>query len=89
MEVLNKTGIVTSDSGVGTHVPTRNRNEIAGNPRFFGESPCNDIIVSPIRHNLARKRDVRDISPNYLCRKEQPSWKTEYVGSLRIFKCIL
>ena len=31
-EVLNKTGIVSFDSGVGTHIPIRNRNEIGGNP---------------------------------------------------------
>ena len=29
-EVLNKTGIVSSNYGVGTHVPRRNRNEIGG-----------------------------------------------------------
>ena len=32
-EILNKTGIVTSDKGVRTHVPIRNQNEIAENAR--------------------------------------------------------
>ena len=60
--------------------------EIMGNPRFWGESPCYDITFLKIRHNLAqkvRKRDVREISANYLCKKQQISWK---IGSLRIFK---
>ena len=39
IEFLNKTGIVTSDSGVGTHVPIRNRNEIAGESPYFGGIP--------------------------------------------------
>ena len=46
IKVLNKTGIVTSDKGVRTHVLTRNRNEIMGNPHFWGNPPCNDIIIS-------------------------------------------
>ena len=51
-----------------------------GIPNFWGNPPCNDITFSKIHHNLARKvrkRDVREISPNYLCKMEQPSWKSE------------
>ena len=35
-EVLNKTGIVSSNSGVGKHVLIRNWNEITGNLQFWG-----------------------------------------------------
>ena len=95
IEVLNKTGIVTLSLVIVKHFTRRNRPKIAifeGNPRFFGESPCNDITFSEIHHNLAqkvRKRDVREISPNYLCKKKQTSWKFQYEGSLRNFKCYL
>ena len=54
-EVFYKTGIVTSDKGVVTHVTTQNRNEIAGNPQFLGESSCNDIIISQKHHVLVHK----------------------------------
>ena len=78
IEVLNKTAIVTSDQGVGTHVPIRNRNEIVGNPRFWGNAHCNDITFSKTRHNLAKKSPkmrMREISLVCDCarRKEVPS----------------
>ena len=41
------------------------------------------IIISPQKSLKMRRREI---SPNYLCKKEQPSWKSEYVGSLWIFK---
>ena len=36
IEVLNKTGIVTSDSGVITHITTRNPTRNGGIPIFRG-----------------------------------------------------
>ena len=83
IEVLNKTGIVSFSSVIGMHITRRNRPKSRfsrGIPNFWEESPCNDITFSKIRHNLARKvrkRDVREISPNYISKKEQPSWKSE------------
>ena len=38
IEVLDKTGIITSDKGVVTHVMTRNRTRNWGNPHFRRES---------------------------------------------------
>ena len=58
IEVLNKRGIVTLSLVIVKHFTRRNRPKIAifeGNPRFLGESPCNDIMFSEIHHNLARK----------------------------------
>ena len=83
IEVLNKTGIVSFSSVIGMHITRRNRPKSRfsrGIPNFWEESPCNDITFSKIRHNLTRKvrkRDVREISPNYISKKEQPSWKSE------------
>ena len=68
IEVLNKTGIITLSLVIGMHITRQNWPTIAifgGIPQFWREFPCNDIIVSPIRHNLTRKvqkRDVREIS---------------------------
>ena len=36
--------------------------KITGNPRFLGESSCNDIIISQKRHVLIRKMRMREIS---------------------------
>ena len=58
--------------------------KIAGNPQFLGESSCNDIIISQKCHVLVRKMRRREISANYLCKKEQPCWKTEKLPHLRI-----
>ena len=83
IEVLNKTGIVSFSSVTGMHITRRNRPKSRfsrGIPNFWGESPCNDITFLKIHHNLTRKvrkRDVREISPNYISKKEQPSWKSE------------
>ena len=65
-EILNKTGIVT---GLGC------RNEWES-PILEGFPHCNDITFSKICHNLAKKSPKtrrREISANYLCKKEQPS----------------
>ena len=65
--------------------------EIAGNPRFWGNPRCNDITFSKIRHNLAQKSPKmrrREISANYLCKKEQPSWKTEKLPHFEISNAI-
>ena len=54
-EVLNKTGIITLSLVIGMHITRRNQLKIAifgGFPQFWREFPCNDIIVSPIHHNL-------------------------------------
>ena len=55
--------------------------EISGNPHFRGGIPVkwhhNLTKISHSHPRKVRKRDVREISPNYLCKKEQPSWKTE------------
>ena len=39
------------------------------------------VIISPKK---VQKRDVREISSNYLCKKEQPSWKTEKMPHFEI-----
>ena len=72
IEVLNKTGIVTLILVIGMHITRRNRPKSRKN-----------VIISPEK---VRKRDVREISPNYLCKKEPPSWKNEKNASLRNFK---
>ena len=41
------------------------------------------IIISPKK---VRKRDVREISSNYLCKKEQPSWKSEKLAHFKYLK---
>ena len=73
------------------HVTTRNRTRSRGIPDFLGESPCNDITFSKTRHNLAKKSPRtrrREISPHYLCKKEQPSWKTEKLAHFEISNAI-
>ena len=50
--------------------------------------PDYDIIVSEKRHVLTRKTRRRGISSNYLCKKEQPCWKTEKLPHLRISNSI-
>ena len=54
--------------------------EIAGNSQFWGNPPVMTsrsrkyVIISPKKSPKTRRREI---SPNYLCKKEQPSWKTE------------
>ena len=43
------------------------------------------VIISPKK---VRKRDVREISANYLCKKEPPSWKTEKLAHFEISNAI-
>ena len=47
---------------------------LAGNPHGMTSQSRKNVIISPKK---VRKRDVREISPNYLCKKKQPYWKTE------------
>ena len=80
IEVLNKRGIVTLSLVIGMHIMRQNQPKSWEIPDFWGNPHYNDITFSKIHHNLAqnfRKRDVQEISPNYLCKKEQPCWKTE------------
>ena len=55
----------------------QNRDFRGVSPIFGRESPCNDITFSEKHHVLAPQTRRREISPNYLCKKEQPYWKTE------------
>ena len=74
-EVLNKTGIVTRLGCRNERYDTKSC-EIGESPIFEGFPRCNDITFSKIRHNLAKKSPKtrrREISANYLCKKEQPS----------------
>ena len=85
---MNKTGIVTCLGCRNERYDTKSY-EIWESLIFEGFPCCNDITFSEIHHNLAQKSPKTrrwEISANYLCKKEQPSWKSEYVGSLRIFK---
>ena len=66
---------------------TQNHTRNRGESPIFGGIPCNDITFSKIRHNLAQKSPKtrrREISPNYLCKKEQPYWKTEKLPHFEI-----
>ena len=82
IEVLNKTGIVTMILVIGMH-ETKSAEIaffrgfpqfLAGNPHGMTSQSRKNVIISPEK---VRKRDVREISPNYLCKKKQPYWKTE------------
>ena len=82
IEVLNKTGIVTMILVIGMH-ETKSAEIaffrgfpqfLAGNPHGMTSQSRKNVIISPKK---VRKRDVREISPNYLCKKKQPYWKTE------------
>ena len=63
-EVFYKTGIVSSDSGVVTHVTTRNCTwNHGGIPDFWG-NPCSDIIISQKCHVL-----IPEESENEMCKR--------------------
>ena len=47
---------------------------LAGNPRGMTSQSRKNVIISPEKSPRTRRREI---SPNYLCKKEQPSWKTE------------
>ena len=49
------------------------RDEIGGNPIVMKSGSRKYVIISPKK---VRKRDVQEISANYLCKKP-PSWKSE------------
>ena len=58
IKVLNKKGIITLSLVIRMHITRRNWLKIAilgVSLIFCREFPGNDIIVSPIHHNLARK----------------------------------
>ena len=63
-EVLNKTGIVTLSLVIGMHIMRRNQPKSWGIPDFWGESPCNDIIISQKCHVLAQEK-----SENEMCER--------------------
>ena len=43
------------------------------------------VIISPKKSPKMRRREI---SPNYLCKKEQPSWKTEKLPHFEISNAI-
>ena len=63
------------------HVTTRNRTRNCGESPIFGGNPSvmtshsrKYVIISPKKTPRTRRREL---SPHYLCKKEQQSWKTE------------
>ena len=82
--IFEQNSIVTLILVIGMHITRRNRPKsrffggfpqfLAGNPRGMTSQSRKNVIISPKK---VRKRDVREISPNYLCKKKQPYWKTE------------
>ena len=89
IEVLNKTGIVTRlgcrNERYDTKSYTKSRGipDFLGNPLVMTSRSRKYVIISPKKSPKTRRREI---SPNYLCKKEQPSWKIEKNGSLRNFK---
>ena len=57
--------------------------DFGGIPIVMTSHSWKHVIISPKKSPKTRRQEI---SPNYLCKKEQPSWKSEYVGSLWIFK---
>ena len=62
------------------HITRWNRPKSQGIPNFGGipivmtSHSRKYVIISPKKSPKMRRREI---SPNYLCKKEQPSWKTE------------
>ena len=89
IEVLNKTGIVTRLGCRNERYDTKSYTKSRGIPDFWGNPPVMTsrsrkyVIISPKKSPKTRRREI---SPHYLCKKEQPSWKIEKNGSLRNFK---
>ena len=89
IEVLNKTGIVTRlgcrNERYDTKLYTKSRGipDFSGNPLEMTSRSRKYVIISPKKSPKTRRREI---SPHYLCKKEQPSWKIEKNGSLRNFK---
>ena len=59
IEVLNKTGIVTHLGCRNKRYDTKSYTKSRG-ILVLGESPCNDITFSKIRHNLAQKKSENE-----------------------------
>ena len=57
---------------------TKSYTKLWGIPNFWGNPPVMTshsrkyVIISPKKSLKTRRREI---SPNYLCKKEQPSWK--------------
>ena len=85
IEVLNKTGIVTRLGCRNERYDTKLYTKLWGIPDFWGNPPVMTsrsqkyVIISPKKSPKTRRREI---SPYYLCKKEQPSWKTEKNASL-------
>ena len=79
-KVFNKTGIVTLILVIGMHITRRNRPKSWGIPDFGGipivmtSRSRKYVIISPKKSPKMRRREI---SPLYLCKMEQPSWKNE------------
>ena len=80
IEVLNKTGIVTHLGCRNERYNTKSYTKSRGIPDFWGNPPVMTshsqkyVIISPKKSPKTRRREI---SPHYLCKMEQPSWKTE------------
>ena len=48
--------------------------DFGGIPVVMTSHSRKHVIISPKKSLKTRRREI---SPNYLCKKEQPSWKTE------------
>ena len=77
---LNKTGIVTGLGCRNERYDTKSYTKSRGIPDFWENPPVMTsrswkyVIISPKKSPKMRRREI---SPHYLCKKEQPSWKTE------------
>ena len=58
---------------------------LAGNPHGMTSQSRKNVIILPKKSPKMRRREI---SPNYLCKKEQPCWKTEKLPHLRISNSI-
>ena len=65
--------------------------EIAENPRFLGESPCNDITFSKICHNLTQKKSENEKARDFTSLSMQEGaaiWKIEKLAHFEISNAI-
>ena len=91
IEVFNKTGIVTHLGCRNKCYDTKSYTKSRGIPNFWGNPPVMTsrsrkyVIISPKKSPKTRRREI---SANYLCKKEQPYWKSEKLAHLRISNSI-
>ena len=91
IEVLNKTGIVTRLGCRNKHYDTKLYTKSRGIPDFWENPPVMTsrsqkyVIISPKKSPKTRRQEI---SPNYLCKKEQPYWKSEKLPHSRISNSI-